>query len=218
MKRIAILLFSLLLLSTAFGEIERFHVNDSQKRDVVTFTSKAPLETIVGKTADIQGYVALDPADIKTSAEAVFKVDLVSLKTGIGLRDEHMRDQYLHTDKFPHAVFELTEVVDINENSLLDGQECKLKAKGNFSVHGVTHEVVIPISFTYMAETESTRERLPGNLLHIIAEFEVLLTDYDIEIPKFVILKLDNSQKIYIDIFASTELPQPNFVEEKTAD
>jgi len=213
MKRIAVLLFSILLLTSAYSEMSRFNVNDRKQRDVVTFTSKAPLETIVGKTSNIQGFVAFDMTDIKATSEAVFKVDLASLKTGIGLRDEHMREQYLHTDKFPHAEFELTEVLEISNNSLQDGQECNLKAKGNFSVHGVTKEIEIPIAFTYMAASDDTRDRLPGNLLHIVAEFEILLTDYNIEIPKFVILKLDNSQKVYIDIFASTELPTPTLLE-----
>ena len=36
-----------------------------------------------------------------------FEVDLRSLDTGLDLRNEHMRDKYLETDKFPNAVFEL---------------------------------------------------------------------------------------------------------------
>lgn len=184
-----------------------FHINDETKRDIVTFTSRAPLETIVGKTGDVLGSVTVDPGDIMGSTEGRIEVDLASLKTGIGLRDSHMREQYLETDKFPMTVFEITRVIETTRNTLEDQKPVELTLEGNFSVHGVTRQIVMPVTVTYIRESEATGARHPGDLLHIVGTFDILLSEYSIKRPQFVILKLDDKQRIDIDIFAATGLP-----------
>ncbi len=184
-----------------------FHINDETKRDIVTFTSKAPLETVVGKTGEVLGFLTVDPADIAGSAESIMEVDLASLKTGIGLRDSHMRKQYLETDKFPLAVFELTRVIEASQNTLEDQKPVELKLEGNFSVHGVKRQITLQMTVTYIKESDATRARHPGDLLHMVGTFDILLSEYNIKRPQFVILKLDDKQKIDIDIFAATGLP-----------
>jgi len=211
-------LFSTLIVSivavAAFaqqGEIKTFYVNDEMKKDVVSFTSKAPLETIVGRTGDVTGYVTVDLNNVGEGTKGRFDVDLASVKTGISLRDQHMREQYLETDKYPKAVFELTRVVSAESPKLIDGKAIQLMLEGNFSVHGVTKLIQIPATVTYMKESEATRSRLPGDLLHIEAAFTIMLSDYSIKRPQFVILKLDEAQKINVDLFASTGSPPVDF-------
>jgi len=63
------------------------------------------------------------------------------------------------------------------------------------------------LTITYFKESESTKNRLPGDLLHIEGTFDVLLSDHNIERPQFVILKLDDKQKVNIDLFSATGLP-----------
>ncbi len=204
-------LVAMLMLATAIPAIAEtitFNINDDKKRDIVTFTSKAPLETIVGRTAEIKGFVTLDPDDIAGTAQAAFEVNLASLKTGINLRDKHMKEQYLETDKYPTAVFKMTGVSNASENVLKDNTVIEFTAQGDFTMHGVTKEMSIPIAVKYMKKSEQTQARLPGDLLQITAEFYLLLSDFHIKRPQFIILKLDDRQKIYIDLFASTELPE----------
>jgi len=191
-----------------------FYLNDEKGRDVVTFTSKAPLETIVGKTAKIVGFAETDVADIMNT-HARFEVDLTTLKTGIDMRDGHMRDQYLETAKYPKAIFELTKVVSASQNSLENQKAVDVTAEGTFTVHGMTKSITVPLTITYYQESEQTKARLPGDLLHIAGTWNLLLSDYKIPIPQFVILKLDNSQKIEIDVFASTGTPAVTFTETK---
>lgn len=208
MKKILILPILLLLASGISAQnIKTFHVNDGTKRDIVTFTSKAPLETIVGRTGEVLGFITVDPGDIGGSASGIIEVDLASLKTGIGMRDSHMREQYLETDEFPKTVFEITRVIDASQNRLEDQKPVELKLEGNFSVHGVTRQITLPVTVTYMKESEATRARHPGDLLHIVGAFDILLSEYNIKRPQFVILKLDDKQKINLDIFAATGLP-----------
>jgi polyisoprenoid-binding protein YceI len=185
-----------------------FFANDDKKKDVVMFTSEAPLETIVGKTADIVGLVDVDPANVST-AKARFEVDLATLKTGIDMRDTHMREQYLEIDKFPKAIFELTKVLKSSQNTLDDMKPVDLTVEGNFTVHGVTKAITIPMKVTYFKESEGTKSRLPGDIVHVQAKWDLLLSDYDIKRPQFIILKLDDKQAIDIDVFASTGTPAP---------
>jgi polyisoprenoid-binding protein YceI len=206
-----------LLLTTAAGAWAQsaskiFYANDDKKKDVVMFTSKAPLETIVGKTADIVGMVDVDPANV-ASAKARFEVDLASLKTGIDMRDTHMREQYLEVAKYPKAIFELTKVIKSSANILEDSKPVELTAEGNFTVHGVTKAVTIPMTVTYFKESEGTQSRLPGDIIHVEAGWDLLLSEYSIKRPQFIILKLDDKQAIEIDVFASTGTPAPQLGE-----
>ena len=208
MKAFLTLISMMVFVSSALsGEPTKFYINDKLKRDIVTFTSKAPLETVVGKTGDITGYIDVDPADISGTARASFEVDLASLKTGIGMRDGHMREQYLEVEKYPKAVFVLKEVKSAEPNTLQDNMPVDLTLLGNFTVHGITKEVEVPATAIYMKENEDTKARLPGDLLHITATFDVYLSDHNIKRPQFVILKLDDRQKIDLDFFASTAVP-----------
>lgn len=181
-----------------------FYVNDLKKRDVVTFTSKAPLETIVGTTAEVTGFVTVNPYDIKGSAKARFEVDLSTIKTGIEMRDGHMRDNFLETSKYPKAIFELTKVDSASTNKLENQKEVKLLLAGNFSVHGVTKTITIPATITYYSENDQTKARADGDLMHIAVNFDLLLGDYGIKRPQMLFMKLDETQKISIDMIAST--------------
>ena len=68
-----------------------------------TFKSDAPLETVVGHTADtgLQGELSVDPAKPQ-AAKGTVKVDMNTVRTGIDKRDADMRGKpYLETDIEP---------------------------------------------------------------------------------------------------------------------
>jgi polyisoprenoid-binding protein YceI len=205
---IAGILLTLAISANAQTTSKTFYANDDKKKDVVMFTSQAPLETIVGKTAEIVGIVDVDPTDVST-AKARFEVDLATLKTGIDMRDTHMREQYLEVAKYPKAIFELTKVVKNSQTTLDDMKPVDLTVEGNFTVHGVTKTITIPMKVTYFKESEGTKSRLPGDIVHVQANWDLLLSDYAINRPQFIILKLDDKQAIDIDVFASTGTPAP---------
>lgn len=207
MQNISVMMIMLLMAAITVAQqptVKTFYVNDLKKRDVVTFTSKAPLETIVGTTAEVTGFVTVSPDDIRGSAKARFEVDLASIKTGIDMRDGHMRDNFLETSKFPKAVFELTKVTSASLNKLENQKEVKLMLEGNFSIHGVTKLITIPATITYYNESDQTKARADGDLMHIAVNFDVLLGDYGIKRPQMLFMKLDETQKISIDMIAST--------------
>ncbi|MCI0331184.1 MAG: YceI family protein [candidate division Zixibacteria bacterium] len=186
----------------------KFLLSSRDGRNVIKFISKAPLETIEGKTGQIEGAVEVDLADAATAA-GQFEVDLSIVKTGIEMRDQHMREQFLHTDSFPKAVFKLAKVTKASQKSLTDGQPVEIEAQGELTIHGVTKPVLFSGAVTYLRESEATQARLPGDLLHIDVGASILLSDFNVKRPQFVLLKLNDKVELRVDVFATTKYPEP---------
>ncbi len=127
---------STILLSAdpAFAKQLNFVVNDEKHRDSVSFTSDAPIELIVGKTNKITGKISVDETlDLSKPFTATFDVDLASIDTGIELRNEHMRDNFLETKKFPKATFTVKNQPGVS-GVLKDKQKVTIKANGDFFI------------------------------------------------------------------------------------
>lgn len=181
-----------------------FKAIDPIGRNTVQFKTSAPLEDIVGTTNKIAGEIKVDPQNLKSDRPlARFEVDLASLDTGIGLRDTHMREQYLHTDKYPKAVFTLERIRKASAAKLGPHKTVTVTAEGTFELHGVQRRIEVPVKVTYLPESQSTMGKLPGNLLRITSDFDVKLADYNVERPQMVILKVGEIAHISIDVFTT---------------
>jgi len=192
------------LVAVSAARAERFIVDDVYSRNLVEFTSRATVETIVGITNQIGGYIELNPDDILESPDCYMEVDLRSLKTGIEARDRKMREEFLEVGSFPKATFKLERIIETDGRRLVDQREFELVASGVFFLHGIEKPVRVSLWLTYFRESEVTRARQPGDLLHLVARFDILLSDFGIVIPHTALLKLDERQSIMVDVFAFT--------------
>ena len=186
----------------------KFLLSGRDGRNVIKFISKAPLETNEGKTVQIDGSVEVDLADA-ASAAGQFEVDLTTVKTGIEMRDQHMREGYLHTDSFPKATFKIVKVTKAIPKQLADGQPVEIEAQGELTIHGVTKPIAVSGTVTYLKESEATQARLPGDLLHIDVGTPILLSDFKVERPQFVLMKVSDKVELRVDVFATTRYPEP---------
>lgn len=177
-------------------------------KNVIKFVSKAPLETIEGVTSRIEGNLDVDLAN-PTGSTGQFEVDMATLKTGIDMRDQHLRERFVHTDSFPKATFRLTKITKLQPSALADGQPASVEAQGDLTIHGVTKPVTATGTVTYMKESDDTKARLPGDLIHVDVNFPILLSEFNIERPKMLFLKLSDNVAISVDVFASTKPPEP---------
>jgi polyisoprenoid-binding protein YceI len=145
----------------------------------VEFLSKAALNEFTGKSSDLNGLVDLDKNLLD------FFIDLNTLNTGIGLRDRHMRENYLETKKYPYAEFtgKISPLINLSK-----GESRSVTAKGKFKIHGVEREIDVPGKLSAISDTE----------LQLEAEFKVLLSDYKIDIPKVVFYELADEQVVTI--------------------
>ena len=182
----------------ASGE-QTFNFEDKGGRNQVTFFSTTPLEDINGLGNDVKGSVTFNINDIK-SLKGEVSVAVASIKTGIDLRDEHMHSAgWLNAESFPEISFEIKKVNNVK--SITDN---KLTAKitGNFTLHGVSKEVIAEATLTYLDESETTKQRTPGDLLGVQAKFSIKLSDYGIN-NKIVGQKVSEDIEIGVNMIGS---------------
>lgn len=187
-----------------------FSVDDPKGRDSVSFTSDAPIELIVGKTNKIKGSVTVDDSfDLgKAPVQAQFDVDLASIDTGIALRNEHMRDNFLETGKYPKATFKVKSIA-ANPQILKDKQKVTVKAEGDFSLHGITVAKNVPVDVTYFHNCSSTQSKFENcDLLQIKSTFSVPFKDHKIKRPEIVFQKLADTVIVTVAATGRRELPK----------
>lgn len=152
--------------------------NFEDKRNQVKFFSTTPLEDITGISNDVKGIVSLNVSDIKTIKGSI-TISVASIKTAIDLRDEHLRSKnWLDAESFPEITFTIKKFGDIK---VVEDNRLEAKVTGDFSVHGVTKEVVSDVTLTYLDASEQTKQFAPGDLLGVQAKFNISLSDYDVE-------------------------------------
>ncbi|TVP51687.1 MAG: YceI family protein [Mongoliibacter sp.] len=171
--RIILLAYLLCLSQFSFGQ-EFF-----TETGYVNFLSKASLNEFNGESKQLNGLIDLDKNLLD------FYIDLNTLKTGIGLRDRHMRENYLETNKYPYAEF-TGKIAEGPE--LKNGESRKVTATGKFTIHGVERKIEVP----------GTIKRVNNNTVELEANFKVLLGDYKIDIPKVMFYELSEEQTVTI--------------------
>lgn len=174
-----LLLIKLLFLCIFFKGIDSYGQEFITDKGTVVFLSKAALSEFTGESNQLNGLLDLN----KNLMD--FYLDLNTIKTGIGLRDRHMRENYLETKKFPFAEFtgKLSTIPDLEE-----GQKSEVSTMGLFKIHGVEKEI----------EVKGHLTRIKSDQIQLEASFKVLLSDYMIDIPKVMFYELAEEQEVTI--------------------
>lgn len=181
-----------------------FLVGSGQGGGTASFTSDAPVQLIVGNTSKVSGKVSIDDSlDLKKPVQARFDVDLASIDTGIALRNEHMRDNFLETAKYPKATFVLKKL--INPPVLKPGEKAKMQAEGDFTIHGKTVPKTVAVEVAYVKDCG--KEKMEGcEHLQIKATFPVPFKDHDIKRPEIVFKKLADT--VFVNLAATAYIQQ----------
>lgn len=141
------------------------------------------LITINGTADGFEG--TLVDTDGKVNGTLTFELE--KLKTGISLRDDHMKNKYLQVKQFPKA--ELT-VVD------LDATKTKGQFKGQLQLHGETR----PVTGSYKLKGKNPVKSLT-------AEMKVKLSDFKIPIPSYQGITV--AEEVTINISSKIETEKP---------
>ncbi|HOZ78712.1 MAG TPA: YceI family protein [Ferruginibacter sp.] len=152
----------------------------------IAFNSDAPMELIKASSNELAG---LFDASTKKFA---FRVKVSSFEGfNTALQKEHFNENYMESNSFPYASFEgkVIEDIDYSKPGVYN-----VRAKGNFTVHGVSQERIIKVEITAKPQTVSVR-----------SSFTVLLADHNITIPKVVHEKLASEIKVDIKAELATQ-------------
>ena len=189
-----------------------FVVDDPMTRNGILVRSRAPLETILVRSNDITGEIDLDPADITDHPRVSFQVPVLSLETGIPLMDDVMRsDRWLDAAKHPTIRLILSRITGpAGRTPLADGTTLRVQAEGTLELRGVSTTVPVQAEVTWLAKNGDTARRLPGDLLHLVARFDVALPALGIDshLAPQTLGKVAATLEAEADLFASTERPQ----------
>jgi polyisoprenoid-binding protein YceI len=180
--RFAVALVATALVSHAASR--SFDFKDPKGVNNVQFKLDAPLESITGTASGISGQVAFDPAD-PASTTGRITLDASSLAVGNPMMGEHLRsDQWLDIAKHPTIVFEAREVRNVRPQ----GAQLIAEIRGTLTVKGITKDVTVPVSFTYLADKLGARvgdPKVQGDLLVLRANFTINRSDYGIKAGEY---------------------------------
>lgn len=156
---------------------QTFNFEDKAGRNQTTFFSSTMLEDITGLSGGVNGNVTFNIGDLKT-LKGKFMVPVATISTGIEMRDKHMLDEgWLNGEKYPEITFEIKSVNDIKA---IADNKINAKVTGNYTMKGITKEVIANTTLTYLDESDVTKSRAPGDLLGVQAKFDIKLSDFGI--------------------------------------
>lgn len=184
-----------------------FYVDGRAGNNQVTVLSQSTLEDITCVCDKVTGKCDLDPKNVE-SLRGRFVLRIEDIRTGIDLRDHHLRTpDWLDAAKYPEVVIEVTGIEDAKKTT---ASEASLVLVGTCTVKGKTNPVKIPTTLSYLDESPVTMKRVKGDLLRLRSEFKLKLSDYGVTGPPgsdTIGLKVADTLVVKVTVFGSTEAP-----------
>jgi polyisoprenoid-binding protein YceI len=159
------------------------------KNGTAEFHAEDTYDSFDGKTSKVSGTIVADPAKATASTVAI-TVDLSSLDTGNSLRNKEMKELYLHTAKFPTATFKSVSVA--GPESIAANKPADVNVTGDFTLHGVTKRMTIPVHVTLVADGR----------IHAISNFKVHMPDFGIDVPHNILVTVEDNVPVRLDVWA----------------
>jgi polyisoprenoid-binding protein YceI len=183
-------------LAPVAAEETTYHFGVSPQNTNVTFESETDFETILGSTREIRGTAVVDVQG--GLAQTSLEVPVESLRTGIELRDKHLRSgMWLDAKKYPTISFSSTAARKIDDT--------RWEISGSFSMHGESHELSTIVEVRPIPADVAKNAGLgKGDWIRITAPFEVKLSEFGVVIPKKPAQRVNDTWTVKIQVFAST--------------
>ncbi|HXK11102.1 MAG TPA: YceI family protein [Vicinamibacteria bacterium] len=141
------------------------------------------------KTGAIRGTVTLAPSAAVFGGEIA--VDLGTLDTGIGLRDEHLQKTYLQVSRgagYDHAVLSEIRLGDGGDPRSVQG---KTRFAGTFLLHGTKATIGGPATV-----------RQEGKTVRVEASFPVSVSAFGIEKPQYLGVGVKDQVNVSVSLVA----------------
>jgi polyisoprenoid-binding protein YceI len=110
----------------------------------VGFQIRHLVTQVSGKFNDYKGTVQLDPAKLENS-NVEFAIKTASIDTGVADRDKHLRSaDFFDVEKYPEITFKSKSIKATGKD--------QYAVTGTFTMHGVSKEVTLPVTFNGTAK------------------------------------------------------------------
>jgi polyisoprenoid-binding protein YceI len=143
------------------------------KQNLFVVESKTIVENFTARTNTVSGSVTFDPV-AKTGSTTIM-VNGSSLKTGLAVRDDHMRsDEWFNFEKQAQVKFVSTQVKHLSGD--------KYQVVGNLTLHGITKSVIADATVRLTKANSTTRKMgFAGDVVGVVAKFKIKITDFGVE-------------------------------------
>lgn len=141
------------------------------KNGSVKLSGKAPKETITASSQTLRAKIDI------ASREFNFRQNLNQFAFSQGdLQKKDAEEMYWETEKYPNADFKGKIINDVDLSK--DGTY-NVTAAGKFSMHGVVKSIKVPAVI-----------KVSQGILKLNSKIKIFLSDYNIKIPRLVVLKV----------------------------
>lgn len=173
MTRLTLVLITVLTTTTA--RAAQYTVADGS---TVEFLAHITGSTFTATTTSVSGGVETDESGTVTKGLILLKA--ADFSSGLSMRDSHMREKYLETDKFPLITLDLSGTkLPLNGIGQLD-------VDGSLEVKGVKKPVKLHVIVVDAG----------GDRRKATSAFTVDISQYGIAQPKFAVVKMDTKVDI----------------------
>lgn len=132
---------------------------------VISFFSSTPLEDIEAKTESATCILRTN------TGELAFTLFMKSFAFERAAMQDHFNDQFVHSDKYPKAIFE-GRIQDIGSVDFSSDGKYDVTVNGELTIHGVTQPVSV-----------SGHLAISGGNIQLSGVFTLLIADYDVKVP-----------------------------------
>ena len=146
----------------------------------ISFFAKSTLEDISASNKSVT------PVLNAATGELIIKIPNTGFRFPSALMQEHFNESYMESEKYPFSIFDgkINEPIVCARDS-----SYPVSATGKLTIHGVTKTVTATGTLT-------VKEK--DILMH--SEFNVLMTDYDIQVPGIKMNTKNDSEEVTITV------------------
>lgn len=128
------------------------------------------------------GQVKLDGKEVS----GTLSFDLNSLSTKISLRDQHMKEKYLETGKFPKAELTITKLT--LPKSIAEQNSGEVPFEGKLKLHGIENTI----------QNGKVKYSMSGKDVEFEAEFDTTIKAHEIPVPSYAGITVADNVKVIV--------------------
>ncbi|MCS6244209.1 MAG: YceI family protein [Opitutus sp.] len=170
---------ALLTTAAAHAAPQTFDFKDPKGVNNIQFNLDAPLEAITGTANGVSGSVSFDPAAPATTTGRIV-LEAKSLTVGNSMMLDHLQGaKWLDVAQYPTIVFEASKLSNVRTQ----GAQILADLTGKLTLKGITKELTVPVTFTYLADKLGARlndEKIKGDLLVLRSTFAINRSEFNI--------------------------------------